>query len=669
MQSELLSISKIFSENLFRIPDYQRGYSWTEKQLKDFWMDIEQIEEGRNHYTGVLTLEDVPQATYSLWNDDIWIIKSRGYRPYYVVDGQQRLTTIIVFIQAVLEILHQKEFEMLNYTPVEDIRRRFIFDSKDGGISRSYIFGYEKDNPSYEFLKTKIFLEQSDSHSTNEETIYTHNLLAAKQFFDQQLKNLANTELEQYYARVTQNLLFNIYTISEDIDVFVAFETMNNRGKPLSHLELLKNRLIFLSTKFNVEAEEKSKLRMTINESWKTVYHFLGKNKKRPLDDDDFLLTHFFLRFGPKLFISDEEEPCESIWKYRHYEYYKHYLLNEVFTVRRLSHVKNDVQEPLSIQELYDYARDIKKVVEIFYYVFNPQDFSCNDKEKIALERHRRLGMDYNLTLIAAIFLNEQSINERADVLELIEQLQFIHAISPYISGVESIDFMQEAISYIGGKINIFNLKEKLEKYRNEIVSKVKFDQVFSAWGKGKGYFGWKGARYFLFEYEMELKAKSKTKREKLCWEEFMKEDFAHDYYTIEHIYPQKVTFECWKTPFKEYSVKQRNILKNSIGNLVPLSKPKNSSLRNNCFDKKKGDSSNKVGYKYGCYSEIEIAQEDQWTAREILFRGIRLLEFMERRWGIPFGDNKAKIKALGLEFVLTKEKGIDLSFKIKPKH
>lgn len=661
MQSELLSISKIFSENLFRIPDYQRGYSWTEKQLKDFWMDIEQIEEGRNHYTGVLTLEDVPQSTYSQWTDDLWIIKSRGYRPYYIVDGQQRLTTIIIFIQAVLEFLNHKTIGMLNYTPTEDIRRKFIFDSKDGGISRSYIFGYEKDNPSYEFLKTKIFFEQSDSHSTGEETIYTHNLLAAKEFFDQQLKSLTDTQLEQYYAKATQHLLFNIYTISEDIDVFVAFETMNNRGKPLSHLELLKNRLIFLSTKFKVEAEEKSKLRSTINESWKTVYHFLGKNSRRPLDDDNFLLTHFFLRFGPSLFISDEEEACESIWKFRHAEYYKSYLLNTIFTGRRLNHSKHEDQEPLTVQELYEYARDIKRVVEVFYHVFNPQDFSCTDREKISLERLRRLGMDSSLPLVIAIFLNEQDNIKRAEVLELIEQLQFIHALSPYISGVDNIDFWQEAMKYVSGKTNISDLKIKLEKYRNTIFSKVKFDQVFAAWRKGKGYFGWRGVRYFLFEYEMELKSKSKTKREKLYWEEFMKEDFSHDYHTIEHVYPQKVSFDCWKIPFKEYTIQQRNILKNTIGNLVPLSRPKNSSLQNNCFDKKKGSSSNKVGYRYGCYSEIEISQENQWTAREILFRGIRLLEFMERRWGIPLGDKKAKAKALGLEFVLTKERDVNL--------
>jgi len=64
MQTELFSLSKIFTENLFRIPDYQRGYSWAEKQLKDFWNDIDQLEEGKHHYTGVLTLEQVPPPLF-----------------------------------------------------------------------------------------------------------------------------------------------------------------------------------------------------------------------------------------------------------------------------------------------------------------------------------------------------------------------------------------------------------------------------------------------------------------------------------------------------------------------------------------------------------------------------------------------------------------------------
>jgi hypothetical protein len=57
-------------------------------------------------------------------------------------------------IQVILERLAIGQ--KLNYTEKIDIQRKFIFDSKDDRISRSYIFGYEKDNPSDEFLSSTL---------------------------------------------------------------------------------------------------------------------------------------------------------------------------------------------------------------------------------------------------------------------------------------------------------------------------------------------------------------------------------------------------------------------------------------------------------------------------------------------------------------------------------
>jgi len=85
MDTQLLTLSKIFTERLFRIPDYQRGYAWTEKQLKDFWTDVQQLEAGRNHYTGVLTLESVSESIFGQWDDDSWIVAAKSYQPYFVV--------------------------------------------------------------------------------------------------------------------------------------------------------------------------------------------------------------------------------------------------------------------------------------------------------------------------------------------------------------------------------------------------------------------------------------------------------------------------------------------------------------------------------------------------------------------------------------------------------
>ena len=70
METTLLTVSKIFSERIFRIPDYQRGYAWLEKQLKDYWNDMDQLDKGKNHYVGVLTLEPVSAEEYKKWRSD-----------------------------------------------------------------------------------------------------------------------------------------------------------------------------------------------------------------------------------------------------------------------------------------------------------------------------------------------------------------------------------------------------------------------------------------------------------------------------------------------------------------------------------------------------------------------------------------------------------------------
>jgi hypothetical protein len=119
----------------------------------------------------VLTLESVPIDTVRQWEDDFWIVNAKSYQPFFIVDGQQRLTTAIILTQVILERLEPGQ--KLNYTEKADIQRKFIFDSKDNGISRSYIFGYEKDNPSYEFLKTKIFRERSPTGAQKRQFIPT----------------------------------------------------------------------------------------------------------------------------------------------------------------------------------------------------------------------------------------------------------------------------------------------------------------------------------------------------------------------------------------------------------------------------------------------------------------------------------------------------------------
>jgi uncharacterized protein with ParB-like and HNH nuclease domain len=92
--NELQSLSQIFQNKLFRIPDYQRGYAWQDPQLRDFWEDLLNLQTDRNHYTGLLSMKAMNRdEKKKLDADDQWLLDS-GFKPYQIVDGQQRLTTV-----------------------------------------------------------------------------------------------------------------------------------------------------------------------------------------------------------------------------------------------------------------------------------------------------------------------------------------------------------------------------------------------------------------------------------------------------------------------------------------------------------------------------------------------------------------------------------------------
>lgn len=655
MQSELLSLSKIFVEAIFRIPDYQRGYAWQEKQIKDFWTDIQQLAEGKNHYTGVLTLEPVDEPSYSRWDDDLWIIKSKKYAPLYVVDGQQRLTTAILLMQGILDKM--TDADRLNFTSRADIRKKFIFESKDEGISRSYIFGYEKDNPSDEYLKREIFGETSEQHATVDETIYTNNLRTAKQFFSERLAPMSMEEVESLYTKLTQHLQFNIFYIEEELDVFVTFETMNNRGKLLSHLELLKNRLIYLSTKVDADAEEKVRLRRTINESWKTVYHYLGKTQARVLEDDIFLRTHFLMYFGGRLpkVMRPADDPNESAINIRRYladDFYKDYLLDDIFSPKKLTLDSNG--DRLSLAELHRYSLDIKETVTLYYNVFAPNESSFSSEEKILLAQMNRLTW-YPARLFAVTLMQaEPIVQKRVSTLDSLERFSFLYKFRP--GAFSDIPVEQMALKIKNGELTSEEVRRKFESQCDYFVKSSDFLDSLQSIGKDRGYYGWNPLRYFMFEYEQWLRLRSKTVRNTLDWEEFRKEDYEVDHKTIEHIYPQTPTSAYWKDRFNKFTIKERNILRNSLGNLLPLSQPKNASLGNKSFTDKKGNATEQVGYKYGCLSEVQVAELADWTPIEIVRRGVKLLEFLETRWRVKLGSKEEKIKALGLTFVVNRE-------------
>jgi hypothetical protein len=593
-------------------------------------LDLYQLEDEKNHYVGVLTLEDTPRESLEKWIDDHWIIDSKSFSPFHVVDGQQRLTTTIVLIQCICETVGDDA--TLNYTSVSEIKKKFIYDSKDGGLSRSYLFGYELDNPSYNFLKAKIFNEGDNVNLPLEETIYTQNLINAKQYFLDKLIDLKTEEIEKLFKKITQHFLFAVYSMSDDIDVYITFETMNNRGKPLSHLELLKNRLIYLTTKFDTDEFERKRLRRTINQCWRAVYHQLGRNKDNPLDDDLFLFNHFILYFGKNLALDKEHSIRQLRRGYRNS--FKDFLLEEKFTATSIK--KNE----LKLEEVNTYVTSLKISVEEWYQLLNPEYGDFTDDIKHWLAKLNRQGIHPYLPLVLTFFKECQDSEIRLIFLKAIERYAFVLSLFRFnnIFGFDENHFIELASELIA--------KEKMPDEVIKVITSAISDNFGSNLIKlirtnfksnKEGFYGWHGIRYFLYEYELSLKEQSKSYSEKLNWEKFAQDD--RDFKTVEHIYPQKARSKCWTEEFSSYSTKEKSALRNSLGNLVPLSTSKNSSLSNKCFDQKKTNALKTIGFNYGCLSENEVAENEKWGSTEIHYRGIKLLEFMESRWDLKLGE------------------------------
>jgi len=688
------SLDSLFKEKIFRIPDYQRGYAWQKSQLKDFWEDLINLSGNRSHYTGVLTLKEVSNGEIGDSDNEYWLVEDHSYKMYHIVDGQQRLTTFVIFIQAFIDFVKQlddyvgkseREIYITDSLNLEAVTSRYLFKVKPTGDRyRTYKFGYTVDNPSYEYLRYKIFNE--DGVGSIEETFYTLNLKNAKRYFYEQLEELYSESglngLHEIYKKLTKRFLFNEYVIKDEFDVFVAFETMNNRGKKLSDLELLKNRLIYLTTLYTdneLDAAERRSLRDAINSAWKEVYYQLGRNDKRPLNDDDFLKAHWIMYFKYSRkrgndyikFLLDEQFSPQKVHKKVEREVVLE-LPEEQRTDFEIDDTENENGESeetsvvttalLQPIEIKKYVNSLKESAVHWFNSHYPHlATELTPAEQNAIDRLNRIGMGYFRPLVMSFFKNEKTPGKRIDFLDQIERFIFVvFRLCQARRNYRDSEFYNAAREFDKGELELEGIKNKLKDSAafcfhedGSFNAKYFYDYLYKRFNSGgrNGYYGWHGLRYFLYEYEVHLL--SQSRQQKVTWDDLLKT--PRDKISIEHIFPQTTT-DNWKNVFSDVEEDDYHYYSGSIGNLLLLSMSINSSLQNDSFDEKKqpkiGDSGEKIrnGYSDGSHSEIEVSKLDEWNPTTIEERGLQLLSFMEKRWDIKFKNEDTKKKVLFLD-------------------
>ena len=698
---EFESLQNIFKNRIFKIPDYQRGYAWTKRQLKDFWEDVVSLPADRFHYTGLLSLKKLDRQTWSSWNDEKWLIEDRSYNPFHIVDGQQRLTTFVIFVQAIIELLkklpensQKKEEDIyIGSFSLKAIKESYLVIEKPPQfIIKTYKFSYETDNPSFKFLKHRIFLEPNSG--SIQETFYTLNLENSKIFFKENLAEYYNeyglSEIESLFKKLTQNLMFNVYEISDDFDVFVAFETMNNRGKKLSNLELLKNRLIYLTTLYEedeLKPDERTSLRKKINDAWKEVYYQLGRNKKYPLNDDDFLVAHWIMyfqytrekgddyirflleqKFTPQNIYAKTEVKVSLMQDFEEINEDEETEEEEVETNGK-GEEKTVLRSKLTPKTIEDYVNSLKSAAVHWYNTHHPvKNPDLPEKEQLWIDRLNRIGIIYFRPLVTVSYLSKKiGTNERVMLFQAIERFIFVtFRLSRAFSTYRNSEFYRTARQLRNEELSIVTIIERLNErmdycfYSHEGSENTYFDYTYfqkfieKKFKSGGGFYNWNGLKYFLYEYEME-KVRQRGSQ-KIDWKLFVKGE--KDKVSIEHIYPQTPDNKYWKDSFKDYKKQEKYYFQGTLGNLLPLSQSINSSLQNDSFVDKKNpkykDNNEKIrqGYSDGSHSEIEVSNYSDWNADTILDRSIKLLEFMENRWGLKFENKTFMVDLLFLDFM-----------------
>jgi hypothetical protein len=230
------TLRKLLGNGLtYRIPRFQRDYSWTEEEWEDLWMDIlGTIKSGGEpaHYMGYLVLQSD--------NDKV----------FDVIDGQQRLTTLSLIVLAVLKNLHrlidEKKDAERNQPRLDQIRQTYIgYLDPVTLVSRSKLtLNRNNDNYYQTYLVPLGHLPQRGFRASE------HSLRKAFEWFD---KNIADhfvkghsdpgIELAKFVEAMSDKLFFTVITVTDELNAYKVFETLNARGVRLSATDLLKNYL------------------------------------------------------------------------------------------------------------------------------------------------------------------------------------------------------------------------------------------------------------------------------------------------------------------------------------------------------------------------------------------------------------------------------------------
>ena len=520
-------ISEILSSGFYKIPRFQRPYSWSRENIEDFWNDVV-VNSDDDYFIGSMVVYQIQKGFFG------------------VVDGQQRLTTITIILGAIRDAFESiGESKLANGTQGLIEKKDVNNESKFILITESsYPFFHEKiqkfgapDEVFKDLKKEEINIESAFKiigDKISQELNSIENSVTIK---EEEKGNRKIAFLKRVRDRILGLKLIYIFLTNQD-DAYLIFETLNTRGKDLRVSDLVKSHLVKLLPKKNTDVD-------LSKDKWTQILETIeGSNED--LSIDTFLL-HFWL------------------------SKYEYTTSKKLFKL-----IKKEVKKA----NAQAFLNDLKMNAQLYRAILDA-DYRSWSKNEIELAKSLRavniFKVKQPIPMLLSVLREYESktikLKAAKDIIRSIEYFHFIFTAvtSQRSSGGISLMYayhareLENASDSNGKAVSLNELKVKLRgKVPSLIEFKANFLEIFttSKISKYKSL-----VRYILIKYDQYNRG-----------ENGLNLSIDYDSLTIEHIYPENPKTVS-KLPDEEVGM---------IGNLILVDHKLNEALGTKSFADKK---------------------------------------------------------------------------------
>jgi len=524
----LISLEKLLSGRQFIIPEYQRGYSWETDQRKDLLDDIQHIGGVEyKHFTGTIVACETGSANV-----------------YEIVDGQQRLTTLIILVNEILrsdkteltEAERQSLHSLINYHQGNRNDRVLTLSQEvDGFYRRHIITGLESE-------AEEILVNKS-----------RRNLAEARREF----KQWVDENYQPHYLDVIKKQLGFLFFQPEKKDtVGIMFEVINNRGKSLSELEKIKNYLIYYAI-----ARNNKTLEAKIVDTWPAILKNLMAAGIETNEEENSFLRNCWI-----LFYTTDKSKSYQVYKY----------LKREFNPRAESNSDNQIEALLGL---------LKSASAAY------KDLQQKDSEILELIRHQPVNASIiPLYLAICLCVSEES---KTELLSILEKLNFRTYIIPDVT--KRADTYQGDLFWFAKHFYHKNVSYKanlpypenddpygVDALRLDMINFIQANAPVRKIVEGLtldanedyNYHGWIGLFYFLANYEYSHFERKRKRIAGIMQDNYGSKFSSHDRFEREHIW-------AWDNRSDSFISNEDKHEKKRLGNFVLLEKGINASIKN----------------------------------------------------------------------------------------